>query len=638
MGKFVIRGKHLGAFFRDKFAIIQEYNEDHPVLSKAWVGIFFVVVSFIGFWLALRNINQTAFPNQDPTPNAVSVLILGMMFYGVLAAIIYRLVGPEKLNAYMDKIKGVNQPGTAQYMQRKEINDFFSSDYQTDGIFLGTYRRKPVILPAAKTANKNVCIVGASGSGKSATKIRNDLFQAVINGRSIIVTDPKGELTRDFRLFFQKKGYITRVYNLVDMRYSDRFNLLDMVKDDLDTETFCNVLMSNTASGAAEEDQFWFNAESNLLRALVLLVVNDERRPHGKTMQSLYDLLASGSIDALGANFKLLAHDHPASIPWRVFTGQEPKVQSGALSGLGVRLRLFQNKMVCALTAHTDIDLELPGKMKCAYFVIIPDNDRTFDFLSATFFAFLFKKLTAFADQQPDGRLLVPVSFELDEIRNIGKIPYFDTVMATLRSREMDVTMALQSLEQLKELYPDGWETIAFDCCDTMMVMGAKGNSTTQYISEMAGISIREGKSFRRNAGNPLDLGQYTVQDTDRALINSDEVRRMSRSEALVIHSNLNTLKVDKLFFKNHFLFPELIISPVQKYAPAWSEAYRKPVITNYGEEIKDPGIQEARESDTASGPNSEREAIPPQESGGNTSRPGKSKKASKPGTTFLRM
>ncbi|HBK69308.1 MAG TPA: conjugal transfer protein TraG [Firmicutes bacterium] len=482
--------------------------------------------------------------------------------------------------------------GSADWLNLFEAKKTFNL-FLSQGILFGKHFGMPVVLPPSAEGNRNVAVLGPPGSMKSRGYVRNNLFQAMKSGWSVIVTDPKGELTKDFKNLFIKQGYKVKVFNLVDMIHSDRWNPLSVVKTDIDAQMFCEVVISNTGvPGRKSGDQFWDRAESNLLKALVLYVIS-EFPEEERNLGSLYKILASGDSKYLDAIFKALDDDHPAKMPFNIYAETDSKVRSGVIIGLGTRLQVFQNDLVRSLTKESDITLDLPGKEKCAYFCITSDMDRTFDFLSSLFFSFLFIGLTRLADRS-GGELAIPVNFLLDEFCNIGHIPDFTKKISTMRGRGIACSVIFQSIVQLKTFYPDNdWETILADC-DSWLVLGVKDVTSAKYISEHLGVGTIQTEGFKKSRGKVFDLGQSTSRFEKRNLLNPDEIIRMPRKQAILSAFGLKPLKLSKMDFTKHPMYHLLSPEPVANYKPEWANKYTQNSAQKELEKIVDKVIKES--------------------------------------------
>ena len=296
--------------------------------------------------------------------------------------------------------------GTASWMTEKEMKDVLeiASPSKAEGIILGEHKGNVICLPKDTKLNRHIAIFGASGTMKSRAIIRNALFQSIKRNESVVITDPRGELYSDTAEMFRSAGYEVKVFNLVHPEHSDSWNCMsDLHGDTLLAQDLTNVIIGNTSSGKG--DHFWDNGEANLLKALVLYVDFDNTRsPEMKNLPAVYGLLTQYSERQLTAMFEKLPMDHPAWAPYNLFAQASDTVRSGIIIGLGTRLQVLQNKSVAAITSRSDIDLTSPGRHKCAYFIILSDQNTTMAFLSSLFFSFLFTKLTRYADSLPEQR------------------------------------------------------------------------------------------------------------------------------------------------------------------------------------------------------------------------------------------
>lgn len=356
--------------------------------------------------------------------------------------------------------------GTAGYLERKEIQKLLClADIQhTEGTILGLVDRTVVSIPLDTGMNRNIAVFGASGSMKSRAFVRNMMFQCVKRGESMVLTDPKSELYEDMSCYLEENGYIVKVFNLVNPHNSDSWNCLGEIQhEELMAQLCADVIIKNTGDG--KSDHFWDMSELNLLKAL-LLYVDMEKSETGRNLGQVYRMLSELSEKELDERFDILPAEHPAKGPYHIFKQAGEKVRGGVIIGLGARLQVFQNAMIRKITTYPEINLELPGTEKCAYFCITSDQDSTFDFLSSLFFSFLFIKLVRLADREgTDGKLPRMVNFILDEFPNIGAIPDFKKKISTVRSRNISISVIFQNIAQLKNRYPyDEWQEIIGNC------------------------------------------------------------------------------------------------------------------------------------------------------------------------------
>lgn len=522
------------------------------------------------------------FTSYSPLHNTVFATwkIINLTLVVIAIAIWSQKAKPANLNP----IFGSNLLGSAGWATLKDLSKVFSLSL-SPGILFGKAAKKPVVLPPIAGGNRNVAVLGPPGSGKSRGYVRNNLFQAVTSGWSVVVTDPKGELTRDFRQFFLDHDYDVKVFNLVEMTHSDRWNPLSSVKTDIDAQLFCETVIANTdVPGKKGGDAFWSRAENNLLKALTLYVIN-ELPPAKRNIGELYKILASGDDKYLDMLFKALDYEHPAKMPYNIYCETSEQVRSGVVIGLGTRLQVFQNELVRGLTETSDISLVAPGRKKCAYFCIISDMNRAFDFLASLYFSFLFIELTSFADRS-GGELKIPANFLLDEFCNIGHIPDFTKKISTMRSRAIACSVIFQSITQLKSFYPDNeWETILADC-DSWLVLGVKDVTSAKYVSEHLGVGTIETQSLRKPVGNIFTLGDMSIDNRQRNLLNPDEITRLPKNQAILSAFGLKPAKLEKMDFTLHPMNKKLIPRPISDFKPKWSEEYAQRIADGEIEDL----------------------------------------------------
>ena len=472
--------------------------------------------------------------------------------------------------------------GTASWMTEKEMKEVLeiASPSKAEGIILGEHKGNVICLPKDTKLNRHIAIFGASGTMKSRAIIRNALFQAIKRNESVVITDPKGELYSDTAEMFRSEGYEVKVFNLVHPEHSDSWNCMsDLHGDTLLAQDLTNVIIGNTSSGKG--DHFWDNGEANLLKALVLYVDFDNTRsPEMKNLPAVYQLLTQYSERQLTAMFEKLPMDHPARAPYNLFAQASDTVRSGIIIGLGTRLQVLQNKSVAAITSRSDIDLTSPGRHKCAYFIILSDQNTTMAFLSSLFFSFLFTKLTRYADSLPEQRCEVPVNMILDEFNNIGKIGSaadgsdFARTLSVIRSRDIKVMMAVQSLGQLQNRYPNNLWLEILGNADLQLMLGCSDSETASFYSERAGdmsIQINTTMTVRQTMAVAQVIPQYrhTEGQGRRKLLTPDEVLRLPNEELLCVIRGQNVLKLNKFDFTKHPMSKKIRRVSIMDYNPS---------------------------------------------------------------------
>lgn len=475
--------------------------------------------------------------------------------------------------------------GTATFMTDKEMQKMLelTTPEKAEGVILGEYEGKTVCMPRDTKLNKHIAICGASGTMKSRAIIRNALFQALKNDESVVIADPKADLYRDTAEMFRANGYEVKVFNLVSPANSDSWNCMsDLGGDTLLAQVLTNVIIGNTSSGKG--DHFWDNGEGNLLKALVLYVTLDpDKTPEDKNLPAVYRLLTQNSENELTKMFARLPMDHPAKAPFNLFAQSSETVRSGIILGLGTRLQVMQNKAVQSITSRSDIDLTAPGRKKCAYYLILSDQDTTMAFLSSLFFSFLMIKLTRYADTCKGGRCTVPVNLILDEFNNIGKLggaadgSDFTRFLSVCRSRDIRVMLAVQSLGQLQNRYPNNLWAEIIGNMDIQLMLGCTDEVSAKYFSNRCGemsIEVNTTMTMRRTITIAQIIPQYRHVEGmgRRKLLTPDEVLRIPNEQLLCIVRGCNVLMLNKLDYTRHPYSKMIREVSVYDYRPEISE------------------------------------------------------------------
>ena len=476
--------------------------------------------------------------------------------------------------------------GTADWMTEKELKSVLelSTPERATGMILGERKGQLVCLPENTRLNRHCAIFGASGTMKSRAVIRNALFSIIRRGESALIADPKSEMYSDTSELFRKNGYEVKVLNLVDPLHGDSWNCMsDLNGNTMMAQVLTNVIIGNTSNG--KSDHFWDNGEANLLKALVLYTDLDKTLPpERKNLAYVYQLLTHNSEKTLTIMFEKLPPDHPARAPFNLFSQSSDTVKSGIILGLGTRLQVLQNEAVKQLVSFSDIDLTAPGSHKCAYYIILSDQETSMAFLSSLFFSFLFIKLTRFADLSPGGRCPVPVNLILDEFNNIGRIggapdgSDFCRSLSVIRSRDIRVMLAVQSLGQLQNRYPNNLWSEIIGNCDIQLMLGCTDDVTADYISDRSGemcIVVDSTMTVKKTVAVTQVIPQYreTQGQGKRKLLTPDEVLRLPHEQMLVIIRGQNLLLLNKFDYTRHPMSKEMVRASIMDYCPRTSYA-----------------------------------------------------------------
>lgn len=508
-------------------------------------------------------------------------VVSGILFVLIAFLIIQKGKGNGEQDERNFQISEEGTYGTAGFMKKEELSQILKTDKDTGtvkGIIFGKELDSGNIisLPIDSRLNRNIAVCGSQGSMKSRAFARVMALQCVRRGESMYITDPKSELYEDLCFYLKSEGYTVKQLNLIQLTHSDAWNCLAEIEGGELIDVFCDVVIRNTTD---KFDHFYDNVEMDLLKALCLYVY-EEYPTEQKTFAEAYKLLLNKSVESLDSIFERLPGNHPAKGPYQLFSKAE-KVKGNAVLGLGTRLQILQNKLVQQITSHTDIDLTLPGREKCAYFCITSDQDSTYDMLATLFTSFLSIKLVRFADRTESRKLPIPMNFILDEFPNIGVVPDFKKKLATARSRAIGMSILYQNVPQLQNRYPDNqWEEI-LGGCDFSIFLGCNDMTTASYFSDRTGEITVSVASIRKN--------YYTIRATDyvpeysestsvgkRQLLLPDEVLRYPLDQGLLIIRGQNVLRFRKMDYTEHIDAKKLKMGKVEEHIPDWFQKWEQ--------------------------------------------------------------
>ena len=397
----------------------------------------------------------------------------------------------------------------------------------TERLTMNTRPKNP-----ANARNLNFCGIGSSGSGKTRFWLTPQLLQA---HSSYVVVDPKGGVLGQVGSFLQKRGYKIKVFNSIDFSKSMHYNPLAYIKTEADILKFVNALISNTKGEGKEGDPFWTKAETLLYCALLGYIIF-EGAEEDRNMNTLVDMISGMEVkeddedflNAVDYMFKGLEQRKPncfAVKQYKKYKLSSGKTAKSILISCGARLAPFDIKELRDLMAYDEMELDTIGDRKTALFLIMSDTDSTFNFVIAILQSQLTNLLCDKADDVYGGRLPVHVRFILDEFANIGQIPQFDKLIATIRSREISASIILQSQSQLKAIYRDNADTIVGNC-DTMLFLGGKEKTTLKEISEILGKETIDSFNTSENRGKEISHG-LNYQKLGKELMTQDEIATM---------------------------------------------------------------------------------------------------------------
>ncbi|MCM1497901.1 MAG: type IV secretory system conjugative DNA transfer family protein [Clostridium sp.] len=398
--------------------------------------------------------------------------------------------------------------------------------------------------------NGNVLICGGSGAGKTFYEVKPNLMQ-MPHHCSFICTDPKGEILRSCGQMLKDNGYNVKVINLLEMDKSDCYNPFSYIREETDIVKLITNLISNTTpKGATPSDPFWEKAEGLFLQAIFYYVWMEEP-PARRNFETVLKLLGEAEVteankpSRLDMRMKLLEETgllgatHPAVKQYnKCMRGAGDTVRSIIISA-NSRLAFLENKQVLRMLSRDDLKLaELgigvngDGETKSALFCVIPDSDKSYNFIIGMLYTQIFQELYYQADFSCGGRLPVHVTFMLDEFANVALPDDYCSLLSTMRSREISSIIIIQNFAQLKALFKDTWETIPGNC-DTFIYLGGNEQSTHKYVSELLGKGTIDKKSSGETKGRQGSSSRnYDV--LGRELFTADEVRKLDNKKCII--------------------------------------------------------------------------------------------------------
>ena len=488
----------------------------------------------------------------------------------VIALIIYAVAVIMYYTSQYNFMPG-REYGTARLAKSKELNRVIA-DTKDDSKNRILSQNVRMSLDTRKTGlNNNVLIIGGSGAGKTFYEVKPNLMQL---NTSFIVTDPKGEILRSQGELLKQNGYNVRVINLLEMENSDCYNPFVYIREETDVVKLVTNLMSNTTpKNAAPNDPFWDKAEGMFLQALIFYVWL-EMPPASRNMKSVMELLSEAEVvekdkvsdlDARMAFLEAtspLGKEHPAVKQYnKCMRGAGDTIRSIIISA-NSRLAKLENKQVMRMLSKDDLNLaelgtgvNADGRTKTALFCVIPDSDKSYNFIIGLLYTQIFQELYYQADFNYGGRLPIHVTFLLDEFANVALPDDFCSLLSTMRSREISSVIIIQNLAQIKALFKDTWETITGNC-DTTVYLGGNEQSTHEYISKLLGKMTIDKKSSGETKGRQGSSSR-NIDVLGREILTPDEVRMMDNKKCLVFIRGLNPVLDNKYFTPKHPRFAQ---------------------------------------------------------------------------------
>lgn len=430
-------------------------------------------------------------------------------------------------------------------------------------------------------SNMNKAVIGASGSGKSESLVYTMIYQAILRGDSIMVSDSKGDVYRRTAGIAKKNGYIVRVLNLKgkELKNSDGIDLMKPLHgDDIDAnaEIFSNTIIQNTGDG--KMDYFATN-EMNLLKALLIKVASDPILQEQKknNLTEVYRLCSHYDPDKLKAQFDLLDEDDPAKESFNIYYACEPKVRGQILNGMAIRLEKLSNKYIRQIVSNDEIDFLLPYHCKCIYYCIIPDTTNTYKMISSLYYQEALMMQSEYADAMTEEqkKRRKHIVYILDEFASTGGIVDFDKYIAVTRSRSIALVYIIQDIIQLQKIYPDSWQTILNNSF-IKIFLSTTDPDTAKYFSSLLGVkSIKVlNRAYVKSAENVTNgPGEYRITEGSgqKEVMSPSQLINSLSEDDLIIHIGKRPpLFLQKYLSFNHPFHKEVVDMIPNHHLPKW--------------------------------------------------------------------
>ena len=535
--------------------------------------------------LVLDGVFATAFSNPLPSLYPADLLV-GIACGAALRLAVY-LKGKNA-----KKFRHNEEYGSARWGRHADIEPFEDPVFANNVILSQSERitmsSRPKIPKYAR--NKNVLVVGGSGSGKTRFFIKPNLLQM---HSSYVVTDPKGGLVNEVGNALYKNGYRMKVFNTINFSKSMHYNPFAYLHSEKDILKLVTTLIANTKGESKGGDDFWLKAETLLYTALIGYIHYEapEEEQNFSTLLEMINAMEvreddesfKNAVDLLFDALEQKDPDHFALRQYKKYKLAAGKTAKSILISCASRLAPFDIKEVREITMYDELDLDMLGDERTALFLIMSDTDGTFAFLISLIYSILFNRLCERADDVYGGRLPIHVRCLIDEAANIGQIPNLERLMATIRSREISACLVLQAQSQLKALYKDNMDTIIGNC-DASLFLGGKEETTLKSWNSLLGketidlynTSVTKGnqeshgQNFQKLGKDLMSVDELAVMDGGKCLLQIRGVRPfLSRKYDITKHPNyklLSDFNEKNAFNIEKFLSTRMPMRPGERY------------------------------------------------------------------------
>ena len=528
-----------------------------------------------------------AFASAAPSFHPADLLI------GIAGAVIIRLAVYLKGKNAKKYRKGIEY-GSARWGTAEDIKPYIDPVFennipltQTERLTMNSRPKQPKYA-----RNKNILVIGGSGSGKTRFFVKPNLMQM---HSSYVVTDPKGTVLVECGKLLQRGGYRIKVLNAINFKKSMRYNPFAYIRSEKDILKLVNTLIANTkGDGEKAGEDFWVKSERLFYCALIGYIWY-EAPEEEKNFTTLLEMINASEareddedfqnpVDLMFERLEEKDPEHFAVKQYKKYKLAAGKTAKSILISCGARLAPFDIKELRELMETDEMELDTIGDRKTALFVIISDTDDTFNFVVSILYTQLFNLLCDKADDEYGGRLPVHVRCLLDEFANIGQIPKFEKLIATIRSREISASIILQSQSQLKAIYKDNADTIVGNC-DTTLFLGGKEKSTLKEISEILGKETIDSFNTSETRGRELSHGM-NYQKLGKELMTQDEIAVMDGGKCILQVRGVRPFFSDKFDITRHPKYKYLSDADPKNAFDMEKHIKRRPAIVKPDEEF----------------------------------------------------
>ena len=499
-----------------------------------------------------------AFSSIAPSLHPADLLI------GIAGAVIIRLAVYMKGKNAKKYRKGMEY-GSARWGGAEDIKPYIDPVFENNVLLTQTERLMMSSRPKQPkyARNKNILVIGGSGSGKTRFFVKPSLMQCTSKDfpTSYIVTDPKGTLILETGKMLQRYKYRIKVLNTINFKKSMKYNPFAYLRSEKDILKLVNTIIANTkGDGEKSGEDFWVKAEKLYYTALIGYIWYEAPEDE-KNFTTLLEMINASEareddedfqnpVDLMFERLEEKDPEHFAVKQYKKYKLAAGKTAKSILISCGARLAPFDIKELRELMETDEMELDTIGDRKTALFVIISDTDDTFNFVVSILYTQLFNLLCDKADDEYGGRLPVHVRCLLDEFANIGQIPKFEKLIATIRSREISASIILQSQSQLKAIYKDNADTIVGNC-DTTLFLGGKEKTTLKEISEILGKETIDSFNTSETRGRELSHG-LNYQKLGKQLMTEDEIAVMDGGKCILQLRGVRPFFSDKFDITKH--------------------------------------------------------------------------------------